>query len=119
MTRVLLACSDQCFLKWSRSPFVGRLLTPVLKTCRLWHEYTAADNFAYANWDPVKFRQMLLEYSMLVHIGRVNSVERILKFLGVADSFDGLSYSKYNRVHLPRILKLLKEHHETRTLQGR
>lgn len=44
----------------------------------------------------------------LVHIGRVNSLERIKRFEDVMDSFDGLSFSKYSRSNLPRVLRYLE-----------
>jgi hypothetical protein len=43
----------------------------------------------------------------LVHVGRVNSVKRIRHFIGVMDSFDGLTYSKFSNTHLSRTLEFL------------
>lgn len=44
----------------------------------------------------------------LVHVGRVNSITRMSRFLSVADSFDGLSYSKFSRAKLRPVLDWLR-----------
>jgi hypothetical protein len=44
----------------------------------------------------------------LVHVGRVNSIKRINLFIDVMDSFDGLTYSRFNRTHLQPVLDYLE-----------
>lgn len=54
--------------------------------------------------------KIAVDKNKLVHIGRVNSIKRIERFLAVADSFDGLSFSYYSRSRLPNVLRWLYRH---------
>ena len=42
----------------------------------------------------------------MVHIGRVNSVLRISRFVGIADSFDGMTFSRFPRTHLEQLTEI-------------
>lgn len=44
----------------------------------------------------------------LVHVGRVNSWSRVMRFKDMMHSFDGLSYSKFSDAKIPGILKKLQ-----------
>lgn len=54
--------------------------------------------------------KIAVDKNKLVHIGRVNSIKRIERFLSVADSFDGLSFSYYSKSRLPNVLRWLYRH---------
>lgn len=51
----------------------------------------------------------------LVHVGRVNTLDRVRLFLPVMDTFDGLSFSFYSKVHMPTLIELLNEHNTRST----
>ncbi len=46
---------------------------------------------------------------MWVHVGRVNSIKRISRFVGVAHSIDGMSFSRYPDENLPKVLEWLSQ----------
>lgn len=67
--KVMVACSDNQFIKWKNNPFVGRLLTPVFQSSEI-HRYISADNYAFIKFDAPKYVEMLRKFIHTPHILR-------------------------------------------------
>lgn len=48
-----------------------------------------------------------------VHVGRVNTVRRLRKFDGIADSIDGTKFSRFPATYLPRWCQILAYRQES------
>lgn len=63
------------------------------------------------SWEALKTCRIAADKGKLVHIGRVNSVTRLTRFIEVADSFDGMTFSRYDNTHLEQLLDYLCKRH--------